>query len=464
MTRTSSRRLCGIGRVLVAALCVSGAADAANAEEGGLTLAGAVQRALDEGYRAQIARLETGQAGDRLDGARGQYLPRLSVTSNAGYSNRINEKIEALDGNSQLRVYPRSRLGSTADGWFNFFVDQLIFDLEKWKLIERDELAAEVADLTEAHEREQIAFEVTQRYADLVRIAQLRDAAAADLESAGQLDRQAGLVLEAGRALASDRERAALHLSEVEIELLSVSDQLEDARALLQVLIGPGERSDQPLRVLPHSLPEPTPPSPEAAEELVVNAPDLRVLDLRRRMEEATVAAERARRMPTLAMRGGYVNYGIKRFDDYQDELFIGVDINIPIFDGFQTRSAVAGALKAAEVARLRYRSELDKKRVRIRELERLLASSSRRVALAERRADSAREQRRLADLNLKAERGGVAEAVFAHERSAFDTRNAIESRYDRLEAWATLQLEMGQLAATLTHDRDASRPASAEP
>ena len=49
----------------------------------GLTLAGAVTRALQDGYTARIAALTAGQAGDSYREKRGAYLPHLYATSGA---------------------------------------------------------------------------------------------------------------------------------------------------------------------------------------------------------------------------------------------------------------------------------------------------------------------------------------------------------------------------------------------
>ena len=52
---------------------------------------------------------------------------------------------------------------------------------------------------------------------------------------------------------------------------------------------------------------------------------------------EHHVQAARAGRLPKLKFVTGYSHYGIKRFDNYDDELWVGVDFSIPIFDGFVT-------------------------------------------------------------------------------------------------------------------------------
>jgi outer membrane protein TolC len=142
--------------------------------------------------------------------------------------------------------------------------------------------------------------------------------------------------------------------------------------------------------------------------------------------------------------------YGTKRFDSFEDEVAIGVDLKIPVFSGFRTSSAIDGASKAAEAARLRYEAVRDAKRVRVRELTRRLTALDRQPALAERRAAIARDRQRLADLSLQAQRGTLPQALATRAELDRDAGAAIEARTERVLVWATLQRETGRLASAL--------------
>ena len=88
-----------------------------------LTLSQAVGRALGQGFLAQIARLETGQAEEGALELRGAYLPQLLIDAQAGWTNRINEKLVAGDG----KTYGLDNLGN--DPWIDVFVQQALVDL-----------------------------------------------------------------------------------------------------------------------------------------------------------------------------------------------------------------------------------------------------------------------------------------------------------------------------------------------
>ena len=125
----------------------------------GLTLAEAVAGALQHGDDAHLAGLEAAQAADGLGEERSSYLPHLAVTSGAGYSNRQNEKLRAVNAQGVEKVFQLQSLGAR-DGWLNVEVEQLLFDLGQWRRIEQRALAAEAAQTAVDERRDMIARDV----------------------------------------------------------------------------------------------------------------------------------------------------------------------------------------------------------------------------------------------------------------------------------------------------------------
>ncbi|MGH7788614.1 MAG: TolC family protein, partial [Candidatus Binatia bacterium] len=199
---------------LIGALAL--AAGTAHAADGGLTVSDAVARALRDGPEAKIARLEAGEATDTASAARSIYWPHASISSQAGWSNRQDDTLNAIDGEDVLKRYPLSSLGSN-EAWLSVYLDQMIFDLRGWRFVERSELEAEVGAVAEAQQREAISFAVLERYVAVLRLEQLAAVDAQRLRDAEWLDRQAGVLLESGRALAAEREQVALGLDEVRL-------------------------------------------------------------------------------------------------------------------------------------------------------------------------------------------------------------------------------------------------------
>jgi outer membrane protein TolC len=417
-----------------------------------LTLRDAVSRALDGSYSARIAALERGRVEDELAASEGAYWPQLSASAQAGYSNRQNERFTALDENLIPRQYGLSNLAN--DPWFSVVVDQVLLDLRRWRELERDELMAKVAVIRERAGAERVAFEVARRYAALLRAHSFAEIGRERLDAAAWLDEQALRLEGAGRVLEGERLQAQIEREEARMQLLAAEMAVASARSALWLAIDDSPEPEAWPELVSASFPELGVDAAwvagEGLDERLLRTPDLQILDLRRRIEEASVSAARAGRYPSLQLRGGYSHYGIKRFDNFEDEAFVFVGVEMPLFDGFQNASRVAAARKAASVARLEHRSALGSKRVRVLDLQRRLELAEGRTELVERRVDAARAAQQLADHRLQALRGGVAEAQRARETVRRELSLAADLRFERVELWATLQREMGLLAASL--------------
>jgi outer membrane protein len=426
-----------------------------------LTLADAVTAALASGYQARIARLETDRADSVVGETRAAYLPRVSVTANSGYSNRFDDKLRAVDRRGVERTYGLASLGAS-EGWVNVYVDQLLFDLGQLRLLEREQLAAEAARLAEAVERDEVAYRVTRSYANLIRLDESVAAAGETLAAAERLDVHARLLFTGGRLVATDREQVELYLEETRLDIRARQDEAFETRIALAHAIGATDAAMIPAPALaPESLPRPGRGGLAVPGETAIGAaPDLQLLALRRRIEGATVASARAGHLPRFRLRGGYSHYGIKRFDNFPDETFVWVGMDLPIFDGFSVKNAVDGAQTALEVAELRYRAALQEKRGALGELVRRLAAAERRHALAARQAANAREEARLAELRVRAERVSIVEALDTRQRAGAQQERAIASRFEWIDLWASLHRATGQLAGIIVADGHTPAPA----
>lgn len=449
------------GVALVAALALALAAAPvrpARADAGTLTLARAVLQALEAGAAARISRLETDRASHARGEARADYLPQVGLTSEAGWSNRVNETFFGLDKKGNPQQYSLATIAPDR-AWLQLYLTQTLFDMKSWRELERRDIEAQVARIAESRGRDDVSFEVMQHYTQLLRLQQEMHEAEERLVEAQWLAAQAESLFEAGRVLEVDRSLAKLHLAEAELDTRSRRNEMTNARDELWLALGEHEPRHVAIELDPESLPTLEGQQPDNVAERVVDSPEMRILALQERIEEANVAAAKAGRWPTLKFVSGYSNYGPQRYDAYEDELWVGVDLQVPIFDGFRSGHAIESAQRNAEIARLRYQRELDAKRARVRDLVNGLETGQTRLELARERAATAREQVRLADLNLKAERGGLAEAVAAREQAKRASDEAADAYYGQIERWGTLQRELGRLTDELLGPQLAKAP-----
>jgi outer membrane protein TolC len=408
-----------------------------------LSLGEAVERALRDGAPTQIAGLETDRAREAALETLGAYLPQLMITSQAGWSNRIGDKMVAGDG----KVYGLDNLGN--DPWVDVFVQQALLDLPLWRRIGRQQLGTKLAELAERQVREAVVYEVLKLYSNLARIEELERAADAHRNALDRLVLRADHLLAAGHALKSERD--ATHHAHEDAQLLLEGFALERDALGAELRLALGEGRGGALATRPETLPEPRPAVFEEGILVAVQrAPGVQILQLERQIGDASVGVAEAERWPRMVLRGGYANYGIKRFDEFDDAGYIFMGMEVPLFDGFQNRYKVGGAQKTAEIARLRARSFATATRGRVEALNRELVLLARRASLAERRAVSAASQAEIAALNLDTRRGSIEAALAAHARHAERVVAAVEFRYARIEVWARLQRELGRLGSAL--------------
>ena len=457
-----------VGSVVVMTFALAVRADAPEAEADGPELAGegvaepvpvalrldeAVRQALREGFTTQIAGLETEQAREAALETLGAYLPQLMITSQAGWSNRISETMVAGDG----QIYGLDNLGN--EPWIDVFVQQALLDLPLWQRIKREKLGTKLAELAEWEVREAVAYEVLRLYSNLARLERLRDAAAAHWDRLVWLSGRAEGFFEAGRVLTSERDGVEVARDDAALAIESLDVELETLRAELQLALGDADGKTPLPQTVAASLPSGFPIAfPEGIEQVTMHTPGVEILELRQQIGDASVSVVAAERWPTLVLRGGYANYGIKRFDEFEDAGYIFMGMEVPLFDGLQNKHAVGGAKKAADIARLRYRSGVATMRKTLLGLNRELEVLGRRVALAERRAKSTASHLEVADVNLEARRGTLGQSLAARERHLRDSTSAIDLRFAQLEVWARLHRELGRLASTLAGEA-AARP-----
>lgn len=410
-----------------------------------LSLTMAIECALESGPSARIARLESEQAEARAAAAESIYWPQASMTSQAGYTNRLTDRIEAVDGDGEVHEYGLGAIASN-EGWFNFVVSQVVFDLSRWKEAERARLEAEVAGLAEARRRETTSLDVLEAYVNVARSQALIGNQRIRVTQIETFDERAAALLAAGRCLAGERDEVALYLQEARLELLTRQDQEATARRALDLLMG----DDAPAWTHVDATFGVVDPGAVPAPSAVDSSPDLRLLAVRRDIERVQMEAVRAGRYPVVALGGGYTHYGAYRYDNFADEMRVGIDFRLPLFEGFRHIRSLEGAQKALAAAEVRYESLRDSKRARLQALAAGLDAATRGATLLEERERLVRERVRLAMLALEAQRGSVTVALAARREADAVVDASVAARFQPVLIRGEMLHEVGQLSTTL--------------
>ena len=175
---------------------------------------------------ARIARLEAEQADDAAAAARSLYWPQAAVSSNAGWSNRQDDTINAIDGQGDLKRYPLSALGSARAVARPLHRPGALRPKQLARR-QRSELEAEAAAVQEAAAARADQLRRGRAVLDVVRLEALGERDAERVRDAEWLDRQARLLLDAGRALREpSRSWSALEVEQARLDADEGAEQL----------------------------------------------------------------------------------------------------------------------------------------------------------------------------------------------------------------------------------------------
>ncbi len=364
----------------------------------------------------------------------------------------MSERLEAVDADGDVHKYGLGSLGSR-DGWFNVMVHQVVFDLARWKQAERAEREAEVAALDEAQRRESASYDVLEAYVNVLRYQELLDNQRRRIVEVEALDQRAASLLEAGRSLAGERDEVALYLQEVKLEFLAREDQAQAARRALSLLLGDNESLAR-LRLGTDAFArlDALPADPDGA---IAKSPELRLLAMRKQIEELGLESVRAERYPVVALGGGYSHYGIYRYDNFPDEVRVGIDFELPLFEGFRRMHTTESAEKAVAAASVRYDALRDSKRARIDALTAGLDAAVRGAELLGERERLGNERIRLATLALDTQRGSVGVALAARREVDAVVDASVTARFQPVLLRGQILREAGILTTTLLGDAD---------
>ncbi len=420
-----------------------------------LTADQAVERAIAASPRlARLGALETAAEAQRR-GARAERLPQLDVSAGYQYRSNVPElAISAPTGDpsaplQRIVVFPNindnwsTRVGLAQPIYTGGRIRSGIEAAEQGRLAAEQELRAGRADLV-LETRTAYWSLVTAR--ESLRVIQ-ESIKAYDAHLADARNRERFGMAARNEVLAVQVER-----DRAELEQINASAGAELAQANLQRLLDlPADTRIDAVEPLP--APAPPPADIEALAAEAGNArPELRALAARVTAADAIAGAERAARLPQLALSGAY-SYASPNRDivpattDWKRTWYVGASVSWNVLD-FGRRSANEA----------RARAQADASRAQLRELERAirlevtqraldLRTSRARLSVAERSVESALENRRVAGDRY---REGVIPSS-----ELLDAENAYErAALARTEAMAALRL-----AAAAWTGRSDARP-----
>ena len=177
--------------------------------------------------------------------------------------------------------------------------------------------------------------------------------------------------------------------------------------------------------------------------------PDYRALLWEKRLQEKRVAVEKSNYYPTLFGNVTYLyqaNSNRFQLDNKNENFFVGLSLNVPIFTGFYTKAQVQKAQIDVNRVKTRISKANDNIRIELQNINLRLREARQRIEAAEKNIQTARRAYEIAETRV--DNGLATQLEFRESRIDLDRAqvNFYIAIYDYLEAYFDWQLANGKV------------------
>lgn len=328
---------------------------AAGAETLKLSLRDAMSMALDNNNRIKAARFNSQAVRQGVASATSRYLPAVGFEETLAASNSpTNTFMMKLDqgrfANSDLNTINNPSVQH--DFKTALTVHQPLFVPSLSPLKEMAVKDAQKSELELEAARQGIAFQVFYTYLEVQKAVAQLVAADKAVGDARENMRLTTVRTSAGVGLKSDELRSRTHLSTVEQQLISASNNLTLARMKLAMLIGLPE--DTPYEVS-ESLGQVVVPDmdDQVIGDALENRVEIRQSQVDIEKSAAALSLARSEYLPTVGAFAAYqLNAKDAPFTSDHEAWSAGVSLKWQLFDGFRTNSERKQAISGQSAAR----------------------------------------------------------------------------------------------------------------
>lgn len=330
---------------------------AAGAETLKLSLRDAMGMALDNNNRIKAARFTSQAARQGVESATSRYLPAVGFEETLAASNSpTNTFMMKLDQGrfteSDFGISNLNNPSAQHDFKTALTVHQPLFVPSLSPLKEMAVKDAQKSELDLEAARQGIAFQVFYTYLDVQKAVAQLVAADKAVGDARENMRLTTVRTSAGVGLKSDELRSRTHLSTVEQQQISASNNLTLARMKLAMLIGLPE--DTPYEVS-ESLGQVAVPDMDdkIMGDAIENRVEIRQSHVDIEKSAAALSLARSEYLPTVGAFAAYqLNAKDAPFTSDHDAWSAGVSLKWQLFDGFRTNSERKRAISGQSAAR----------------------------------------------------------------------------------------------------------------
>lgn len=437
--------------ILTGLLLISSYAWAQDSQTIKLTLDKALEVALDKNQGVRIARLEVKKSQAQLIEARSYLFPKLDASGQ--YLRNIEKPVMFLPpgtpfggggGPAILEIgYDNSYTGTIS-------ASLPLFSNAIYSGIRLSKRGVELAEESYHGSKVNITADVKKAFLGVLLTGEVRDLTLMSFENAKENLENVRRLQQQGLVAEYDLIRADVQVENFRPIVLQAENNYELAKDRLRITIG--LEASQQIEIegeLTYENPIGTPILEEALEEVMAKNSSLRQFDIQVRMAREAITLEKSSHYPSLAAFGNY-QYQTQannfEFSDYTwvKTMFVGLQLQVPIFNGFGIMARVNQAklsLGQAEEQRKAFteaiKTQLESVIYRIQQAKRSIEGQTKAITQAELGYDIAKSRYTNglgtqlevndADLALTQARVNYVQAVYDYKVALTDYEQLID-------------------------------------
>lgn len=311
-----------------------------------LTMDEAINLALEKNSELKIVKMEVEKSEQKLREARSGLFPKLDLSGQ--YQRFINKPVIFLP--------PGSPFGQTLEiGSDNSYLAaaQLSLPLFALPLYEGISLASDALEIAEQNYlsvKNKVVGDVKKSFLAVILTRETKDVMRQSLKNAEDNFENIKRLNAAGTLSDYDVLRAEVQVENLKPVVLQMENNYKLSLEALKVTIGlDANQNIDVVGDMEFDESYKLPTEQEVIEELIQNNPQLAILEKQVQLNDRNVSLEQAAYFPSLA---GFGNYQYQtqandfKFSDYRwvKTFVLGLQLQIPIFNGFKTQARVSQA------------------------------------------------------------------------------------------------------------------------
>lgn len=406
-----------------------------------LTVEECISIALKHNADAVIAQKSVESAAAGVRGAVANFLPQLDASSSYSrspvYTYRDTMTGRTLESDPDSYSAGLSVRQSLFQGGYN--LANLSYAREGYQK------AKDSYEQTE----QSLALEVKVRYFDLLKAIRLLQVAEELVRSSQEQVKLEQSLYEIGATTRANLLRAQVKLGEDRLSHISARNDLSIAQAYLNDILG--WSLDTSFEVVDNlTVERATFDEASLIEEAIDNHPSVRRAKTQWRQDKASLGMAKSGRMPSLSASGNY-SWGDsdlpKDLDDWKDNdsWRVGLSLNVPLFDGFATKSNIRRARLNLTIAQEELKQAERDVALAVKQAYLKLTEAEERIEITEESLALAEEERRLAQERYRLGASFLLELIDSQVAYSTAQTNHIAALYDYQLAIAQLENAVGK-------------------